>query len=403
MGDIYDQHEELADEYKAGPIITSEGGFDVVGGTVATGESQRTDASTASEDSGFDIAGSTVDTTPRTEGPDPLRPEPVRGRYPIPDPVTGKMRTWQRTTNFTKLADDTYHLELWKNRNVAKGLGVIEASQPGYVANLARYNVKADKAYLNSVVTAAENAADAYAMSDEGTALHTSTELVDLADGDLSRAPERHRKKVQMYRDALAAHGLRVVPSMIERRIVSTTYDCAGTFDRVLLAPDNSYVMADLKTGDSIDLALPSIAAQLNVYEDGLNEHGVFDGDGFDTSIKVRDDYGIVIHLPSTRDEVSVVLVSLHHGRQINAVNLAVRDARKIKAKHVTMSSELLSAPSPGLVDAYWIERLNAAHTAAELASVAQRARSFGQWNERLAGVARLLSGELSAAGAMGS
>ncbi len=40
-------------------------------------------------------------------------------------------------------------------------------------------------------------------MADEGTALHTSTELADYAGGDLNRVPVPHRVKVRLYLDAL--------------------------------------------------------------------------------------------------------------------------------------------------------------------------------------------------------
>lgn len=346
--------------------------------------------------------------TPLAAGPsssDPARPETKNGRYYLPHPVTGKAMSWQRVTNFIKLTDDTYHLELWKQRNVLKGAALLAAEKKGLLDELIRADVKRDKVRLNALCDKAQEMADAYKMSDEGTALHTSTELADYAGGILGPVPEHHKARVRQYLDALAANGLTVVQDMIERVTVSARYDTCGKFDRVFRLADGSNVIGDLKTGDNLDLSMPSISAQLNCYEDGVNEAGIWDGSRYDTRIKVRDDFGIVVHLPSTRPEVHVYRVDLSKGREINRVNLEVRQARRIKAKHVaeTFQADLYGAGKDD-TDAYWIEQLNAAHTVTQLLGIRDRARSFGQWNDRVADQARLLASELTQAEAgMGS
>ena len=353
----------------------------------------------------FDSAGDAGPETDRVKKVDPARPEAKRGRYTLPNPESGKSKSWQRVTNFVKMTDDTYHLELWKQRNVAKGVALMAEAGRINIADLAGRDVKLDKARLNNICETAQDVAEAYKMADEGTALHTSTELADYAGGDLNRVPTGHRRKVRLYLDALAANGLTVVPGMIERVTASARYECAGKFDRIYRLASGINVIGDLKTGDELDLSFPSIAAQLECYEDGINNHGVFDGQRYDDSIKVSHDFGVVIHLPSTRDEVTVYWVDLAQGRIINAANLTVRAARKIKMKHV---AEVFDADRYGVtqngVDAHWMEQLNAAFTMDQLVNVADRARAFGQWNERLAGQARLIAAELRSAGAgMGS
>lgn len=348
----------------------------------------------------FDVAdgwdpGTEALMAPPVKADDPLRPSPVRGRYPLPNPENGKSRFWQRVTNFVKMTDDTYHLELWKQRNVAKGTALLIADGAEDVEALVRLHVKKDRDRLNRVVEAATDAAEAYAMADEGTALHKSAELADFAGGDLNSVPAHHRPKIEMYLDALAAHGLRIAPTMIERVTASLKYECAGTFDRIVQEAGGQYVMTDLKTGDSLDLSLPSIAAQLDCYRDGVNTHGVFDGQKYDNRIRVRDDYGYVIYLPSTRDEVSVLKVDLTQGAVINEGNLKVRSTRKIKAKHV---SETVRPGVTDVSEAYWTERLNAAWSREELVQVAARARSFGQWTQALSDRARRLADELDTA-----
>ena len=342
----------------------------------------------------FDVAGGPEPVKPKD---DPKRPDAKRGRYHLPNPDNGKNKSWQRVTTFVKLTDDTYHLELWKQRNVAKGVAILAASRPkAFLDELAASDVRADKDRLNNTASRAQAEADAWKMSEEGTALHKSAEDVDYANGDITRAPAHHREKIRLYRDALATCGLAVVPDMIERVTASNKYQVAGKFDRIYRLPDGSYVIGDLKTGDSLDLSFPPISAQLDCYRDGINTVGIFDGQRYDTRIKVREDIGIVVHLPSTREEVTVYAVKLDQGAEINRVNLEVRAVRKIKAKHVAVP---FVPADYGLtvdaVDQHWLEEMNAAHTRAELVSVAERARAFGQWNDRLATQARIIAPNL--------
>jgi hypothetical protein len=397
VGDVYEAHEALADQYSAG-LITADGtpidDFDSV--------------------DDFDVPGEGPETE-RVKAADPMRPDTRNGRYPLPHPETGKAKTWQRVTNFVKLTEDTYRLELWERRNVAKGAAQLVAAGKVDLHELAAMDVKQDRSTLDKLCVKAKDVAEANKLRDEGTALHTSAELADYAGGDLNRVPEHHRAKIRLYLDALAAHGLTVVPDMIERVILSLRYEVAGKFDRIYrltedvtvtdphgrthLLPAGTNVMSDLKTGDSIDLSLPSIAAQLSCYEDGVNEHGVFNGRRYDDSIRVDHTFGIVVHLPSTREEVTVHWIDLAEGRAINDSNLTVRAARKIKAKHVSQTAATLAAAND-----HWATQLDACFTVPQLADVAARARSFKQWNEELADLARLYAaGIRDAAEGMGS
>lgn len=406
MGDIYDAHEALADQYNAGLIHADGSPVDYLadetlaashpveddfapgaGDADPVGEDQALDTFDTPDE--FDVAGA-ADPVKRE---DPMRPEAKRGRYTLPNPETGKSRSWQRVSNLIKLCEDTYHLELWKLRNVAKGI----AMRPDYVKAIQPLEVKADKERLNAICERAQDIAGAYRMSDEGTDLHTSTELADYAGGSLVPVKERHKSRVQLYLDALQANGLRVPDGMIERVIVSLRYDVAGKFDRIYQLGDGSYVIGDLKTGDSLDLSMPSISAQLACYQDGINAHGVWDGVRYDDRIKVRTDFGIVVHLPSTREEVTVYRVDLSKGHELNRVNVEVRLARRTKAKHVAAVFQADAYRAAGATaEQDWLELLNASHTVAQLVDIAKRANAFGQWTDRLGDQARLLAAELT-------
>ena len=350
----------------------------------------------------FEVAGSNG-TGPAQDGPvrldqpgGPARPEARDGRYYLPDPVTGKTASWQRVTNFVKLTDDTYYLDLWKRRCVAVGVAKLIQDKRITTDDLARLDVKAQRDRVNNVAAAAMEAAGAKANAEEGTELHKSTETVDYAGGRITAAPQRHWDAMQLYRRTLAAHGLTVDPELIERVTVSKRYETAGKFDRILTEADGSYVLADLKTGDSI-YDFKSMAAQLDAYRNGINEHGIFDGRGYDRSVRVRDDYALIIHMPSTRPgEIRVYRVPLAPGKAVNDYNLAVREARRVKVGESTYIPPVpVAGRSRDEAHAHWSEQLNAAHTYEELVLIANDAKHAGEWTERLSGVARLAAAEL--------
>lgn len=335
---------------------------------------------------------------PQVKKNDPMRPTAKRGRYTLPNPENGRSKSWRRVSNTVKPFEDTYHLELWKQRNVVKGVCILARDGRLNVDGEAKRDVKLDRERLNNIAETAQDVAEAYKMADEGTSLHASVEIVNHAAGDLNRVPVHHRTKVRMYLNALAANGLSIVPGMIERVTASAKYQTAGTFDMILRLADGSYAMADLKTGDDLELSLPAISAQLDCYEDGVNNTGIFDGQRYDTSIKVRTDFGLVIHLPSTRDEVTVLRIDLAQGRKINECNMRIFETRKIKARHVSSVFDPDQFQlSPDALHQHWSEQLNACQTRNEMIAVAVQARSWGQWTDRLAGVARKLESEMAA------
>lgn len=350
----------------------------------------------------FEIAGK-GQAAPSADGPirldqpgGPARPEARGGRYYLPDPVTGKTASWQRVTNFIKLTEDTYHLELWKQRCVA--VGVAKLAQAGKVSIeiLAGLDVKAQKVHINNVASAAMEAYGAYDNATEGTELHKSTETVDYANGRIIAAPERHWEAMQLYRRTLAQHGLTVMPELIERVTVSKRYETAGKFDRILTEADGTRVLADLKTGDSI-YDFRSMAAQLDAYRNGINEHGIYDGRGYNRGVKVRDDYALIIHMPSTRPgEITVYRVPLAPGKAINDYNLSVREARRVKVgEDVYVPPVPVAGRSRDEAHAVWTEQICAAHTYEELVLIANDAKAAGEWTSDLSRACKLAAAEL--------
>ena len=82
--------------------------------------------------------------------PENLDPIP-RNRYGAPrapHPYTGKTVTWQRPSGLAKKClADTYHLDLWVQRTIAKGAGL----SPDLGALAAHLDISEDKAQLDDL------------------------------------------------------------------------------------------------------------------------------------------------------------------------------------------------------------------------------------------------------------
>lgn len=356
----------------------------------------------------YDIADESGETPAPASAPsrpgakDPARPEAVRGRYILPNPVSGKSKSWQRVTTFVGLAADTYHLDLWKQRCVAKGVALMASEK---LMKIQSMDVKGDKVTLDRVVELAKDEAGAFNAANRGTELHASSEVADYAGSwqdpySILKVHPADRPQIQLYLDTLRMHGLEVAylddgTPAIERVTASQRYETAGKLDRVLREADGSYVVSDLKTKDSLELGAAEIAAQLANYEDGINNTGIWDGRTYNRSIRVRTDYGLVIHLPQNGDTCDVVKIDLSTGHEISRVCLEVRQARRVQGKNC-MSAYAAPRLSQDDQDAYWLEAGNAARTYEELVAVAGRARAFGQLNNRIAAQFRIIAAHMA-------
>lgn len=254
------------------------------------------------------------------------QPEPARdqwGRYLLPHPVTGlysdgrdaagRRNGWTRATTFAKAAADTFSLTRYDERLTLVGATL----RPDVVALAHGKRVREDAKELNQLVLQVKDAAGAKVAANIGTAVHGFTEQVDAGHVKPGDVPETYRGHVQSYLECLAQYGLEPVPGLIERTtFVDQWNGIAGTFDRVLYhRPSGTYLIGDLKTGRDLKYGRMEIAVQLALYAYGINHHGVFDWaegrwetpwdsrEHLDGPIKVRTDFGVVMHLPIQGDD----------------------------------------------------------------------------------------------------
>jgi hypothetical protein len=182
------------------------------------------------------------------------------GQYLLPDPDTGKERAWVRATTMAKALEDTYNLEIWSNRMVAKGM----ALRPDLLALAASLDVEADKKRLNQVAKDAKEAAGGSSGANMGTALHSMTEKLDAGE---TVQPGPFARELAAYRATMAAEGLVVLPHYSERIICVPSLGVAGRLDKLTeSAGSQLYQVSDLKSQKSMDFGAVSIAIQLSLY-----------------------------------------------------------------------------------------------------------------------------------------
>lgn len=252
----------------------------------------------------------------------------VNGRYKIPDPVTGKSRMWTRATTFAKTMADNYHLDLWKQRNVACGLvlspdlyALVGAAMPADMAD----QTSEERSKLNDLCRDASKAAGSAKGSNLGTALHSFTDAVD--SGRRAHIPAPWNADVAAYQATMRLHDIGIDPQWVEKVITCDRYNVAGKFDRILNYKGRPTI-GDLKTAKSLDLGWGEIAIQLALY---AHADTIFDpGTGTHRPMpEVDHDVALVMHLPVGKAECVIYKVDIAAGWEAAELAAGVRNWRK--------------------------------------------------------------------------
>lgn len=288
---------------------------------------------------------------------------PVRighaGRYVLPDPVTGQEKHWSRVSTIAKVLQDSYHLDNWKLRMVAKGMGI----RPDLVALAANLDVKEDKEDLQDIADKAHEAAGGNVGANMGTALHAYAERVDRGE-DLSNAGmhANTRRALDRYQKTMREYGLETRPDLMERVVLNYEYGIVGRLDRILNDPVFWSLprIGDLKTGSTMDFGGLEIAMQLALYAHAdyiWNE----DTGQWDDFPEMDQENGIVMHLPSQGGECEIYDVDIDGGWKCVRLAMNVRKARKIgkgfmqpRRNDREWRIRILNAKSPEDLSAIW-------------------------------------------------
>lgn len=314
------------------------------------------------------------------------------GRYRVPSLKSGRVVAWTRATTFAKTCSDTYTLNEWGRRMVAVGLSM----RPDLLARVRGLDVREDRDALNFITTAAAEAAGSKGAANVGTALHGFTEQVDRGEAPFVPAP--WDRDIAAYTAALAAEGITILPRMIERLIVCTQYQVAGTFDRIIDDPANpcpqcgkTVKVGDLKTGATLDYGWMEIAVQLAVY---ANADAIWDKEAmtYEDMPDVCRHNAVVMHLPATpKDEAmrhtcTIYDLDVEAGWAVAKLCADVRAARKIRnlatprrTAHAVGSPTEVATSGPT-----WEARIDDARTEADLSALWTAGVKAGTWTEAL-------------------
>ena len=301
-------------------------------------------------------------------------PEEVKrdrfGRYLLPEcnlgPAQKKEVPFTRATTFAKSISDTFTLSAWSQRMVAKGI----ATRQDLRMAAATLDVKADKDALNEICEQAKEAANAKSAARLGSAVHAFTERLDAAwsvddRNDAFEAAQEYEPNVRKYAATLAAHGIEVMPGMIERIVVWKRYSIAGTFDRLAMWNGISVVL-DLKTGRDLTYGWNEIAIQLCIY---AHADGIWNPQEWrwEAMPAVSRRKALVVHLPVVDQDVAdppctIYEVDLEPALVACQLCYDVREWRRVRDLALP-----LVPPAPGQPSNDWAARLLACASDGEL------------------------------------
>jgi hypothetical protein len=296
---------------------------------------------------------------------DQVTDEQPRDRWKRPlihVPGKDKLVAYTRCTTFIDVIEDKTNLQKWGKRMVLVGA----TKAPDIVRQAAPLDPsdKDDKATLNVLAEKLVTIAGAHEKREQGTHLHGLSEYVD-RDEPLPECSEQDRRDMAAY--MLATMNLGEVVAA-ERLVVVDEIKVAGTPDRVrhydgpgpgafmtakekaagggaAYYPDwiTGNLITDLKTG-SVEYGALKMAMQLATYS-----RGVF----YDWRTQertplpdVRQDWGLIMHLPSGSGVCEVYWIDLTLGWEAVQVAKAVRELRSKRKVMVLLSGDVNLTPA---------------------------------------------------------
>lgn len=351
--------------------------------------------------------------TPQTE-----LPRDRWGRPLITPPEGGDPVAYTRCTTFVGVLEDTYHLSLWSQRMVARGMAI----RPDLVlaaSAITDPKEQYSKRSLNDIAKQARDAAGAGAAAITGTALHTMSEKIDRGE-PMDAIPEAFRSDLEAYR--AVTKGLETVA--IEGFCVRDDLQVGGSYDRITRFTDEflgayeertgdrlrypgredsegkgcpgdevqpgDAVIGDLKTGN-VDFGIGKIAMQLGVYANSVDyDHST--GARSALAATPSKEWGVIIHLPAGTGNARLLWVDVRAGFE-TAYTLA-KDVQTWR-KRKDLSSEFASTYVAPQRPASLVEQITAAKSYEELKSI--YAMNISRWTPGLTELAKTRTAELAA------
>lgn len=213
------------------------------------------------------------------------------------------------------------------------------------------YAGEASKAECKRLVEECAAVGGANDRRDQGSALHAITALLDVGRTPTNLSDETQRD-LDAYHTGLAEAGITidghdVGHPAVELTVVLDKWQVAGTLDRIVKVPHFELpLIADLKTGASLEYSWQSIAVQLAAYSraDSLYQQGPDPSGNADvrSSLPAVDQrWGLIFWLPAGKAELSIIAVDLDAGWEAFEQSMWTRQWRN---RHVNIDlSELMT------------------------------------------------------------
>lgn len=261
------------------------------------------------------------------------------GRYanlPAVPGVTG-VQPWTRVSTVAKTLEDTYYLDLWKQRQVIMGL----RNNPSLLEGIkgSRFNPTSQhgKNILNGIASQAMENAGSYEGASKGTRFHDLTEAYDRADIgaiELATLHEEDPDSFEMigaYDRLLKRHEISMIPDLMERVVACPALNVAGRLDRIV--SDNGILrIGDVKSQKTLDFGQMSLAIQLAIYANATHMLDLETWTWVPMPEALDKTTGVIIWVPAEEPgRAEIHDVDLEFGWTLAKAAVRVREWRKTK------------------------------------------------------------------------
>lgn len=237
---------------------------------------------------------------------------------------------YTRASSLAKVLDDQGSLINWAAKMAARGV----ALSPDLQALAATTDLD-DRARWRDITDRARDRAGGNSGADLGTGIHQATELLDLGQS-IDALPKDLQSDARAYRAALDAAGLE--PLAGELFVANRELLAAGSFDRLVMQPDGTAAILDIKTIAAAKDAEYAVrfsgvawSIQIATYATAWPYDGLFGAQAWSDLDLPRPQAitGWVAVIRRGAATCDLVQVDLMEGYRLAELAIAVRDARK--------------------------------------------------------------------------
>lgn len=302
----------------------------------------------------------------------PLPPTPPRpvikyngwGWYQLPSPTTGRPTGFPRATTIADTLDDTYGLSRWKRRETAMRIYQLATMDPATVVwrddtgettaadclgNLVDAMNGSKVTAIDTVLDVIDNIMGGAEARELGECAHAWLGAVNAGTALLSQVPDVVLPHVTYGLKVLAHRGIVVLPDYTERVVLNDQGEetVAGTIDGIgRLLTTGELVLLDVKTNKDLKYSWLSYAVQVGGVYGWATKCLTLDGRGWEPMPEIRDDFAVLLHIPSDRPEnAAAITIDRYWGAETMVASLDTRRRRK-EAK-IEVPKHAIPVPSP--------------------------------------------------------